>query len=85
MDTTSYDAPGRQLCGQDVGTGASCIYPLLGTRQRNWNFVATGNLPRIMSLGGMGSDTLLKISTARIWPMPKGTSSSMAWKTVSNS
>jgi 23S rRNA (adenine1618-N6)-methyltransferase len=47
MDTTSYDAPGRQLCGQDVGTGASCIYPLLGTRQRNWNFVATGNLPRI--------------------------------------
>ncbi|KAL1836231.1 hypothetical protein VTJ49DRAFT_5412 [Mycothermus thermophilus] len=41
MDTTSYNPPGRPLCGLDVGTGASCIYPLLGTRQRPWTFVAT--------------------------------------------
>ncbi|KAL2267863.1 hypothetical protein VTJ83DRAFT_5140 [Remersonia thermophila] len=41
MDTTSYEPPGRPLCGLDVGTGASCIYPLLGTRQRPWSFVAT--------------------------------------------
>ncbi|KAK4233901.1 hypothetical protein C8A03DRAFT_38354 [Achaetomium macrosporum] len=41
MDTTSYEPPGRKLCGLDVGTGASCIYPLLGTAQRPWSFVAT--------------------------------------------
>ncbi|KAK3306416.1 uncharacterized protein B0T15DRAFT_527135 [Chaetomium strumarium] len=41
MDTTSYEPPGRKLCGLDVGTGASCIYPLLGAAQRPWNFVAT--------------------------------------------
>lgn len=44
MDTTSYEKPGRKLCGLDVGTGASCIYPLLGTAQRPWCFVATGGL-----------------------------------------
>ncbi|SPQ23957.1 8dfeec6f-0720-4821-a050-59e1591ba690 [Thermothielavioides terrestris] len=41
MDTTSYEQPGRKLCGLDVGTGASCIYPLLGTVQRPWCFLAT--------------------------------------------
>ncbi|MCD8435588.1 23S rRNA (adenine(1618)-N(6))-methyltransferase RlmF [Tenacibaculum dicentrarchi] len=25
----------------DIGTGASCVYPLLGTSVYNWNFVAT--------------------------------------------
>ena len=25
----------------DIGTGASCIYPLLGVKEYNWNFVAT--------------------------------------------
>lgn len=25
----------------DIGTGASCIYPLLGQREYNWNFVAS--------------------------------------------
>ncbi len=25
----------------DIGTGASCIYPILGQREYNWNFVAT--------------------------------------------
>lgn len=25
----------------DIGTGASCVYPLLGTSEYNWNFVAT--------------------------------------------
>ncbi|KAL2142899.1 hypothetical protein VTI28DRAFT_607 [Corynascus sepedonium] len=41
MDSTSYEKPGRKLCGVDVGTGASCIYPLLGVTQRPWCFVAT--------------------------------------------
>ncbi|KAK4171446.1 hypothetical protein QBC36DRAFT_295351 [Triangularia setosa] len=42
MDTSSYEPPGRPICGLDIGTGASCIYPLLGTTQRpSWSFVAT--------------------------------------------
>ncbi|KXX79225.1 Methyltransferase-like protein 16 [Madurella mycetomatis] len=41
MDTTSYAQAGGKLCGLDVGTGASCIYPLLGTAQRPWFFIAT--------------------------------------------
>lgn len=49
MDTTSYAPAGRKLCGLDVGTGASCIYPLLGATQRPWCFVATDIDPK--SLG----------------------------------
>lgn len=42
VDTSSYEPPGRPACGLDIGTGASCIYPLLGTTQRpSWRFVAT--------------------------------------------
>lgn len=44
MDSTSYEKPGeRTVVGIDIGTGASCIYPLLGTAQRDWSFIATGN------------------------------------------
>ncbi|VDB92841.1 Bgt-4205 [Blumeria graminis f. sp. tritici] len=32
----------RHIIGLDVGTGASCIYPLLGSTMRsNWQFIAT--------------------------------------------
>lgn len=46
MDTTSYEPPGRKLWGIDIGTGASCIYPLLGAAQRPWHFVATDIDPK---------------------------------------
>ncbi|RMZ90422.1 hypothetical protein DV736_g2358, partial [Chaetothyriales sp. CBS 134916] len=37
----SHD-PRRRIVGIDIGTGASAIYPLLGTRQlANWTFLAT--------------------------------------------
>ncbi|TQS31409.1 hypothetical protein Golomagni_08309, partial [Golovinomyces magnicellulatus] len=41
LDTSSYEKPGRSLIGLDIGTGASCIYPLLGCAQRPWSFIAT--------------------------------------------
>ncbi|KAH8168589.1 U6 small nuclear RNA (adenine-(43)-N(6))-methyltransferase [Sarocladium implicatum] len=31
----------RKAVGLDIGTGASCIYPLLGCLQRPWSFIAT--------------------------------------------
>ncbi|ROT41941.1 hypothetical protein SODALDRAFT_302930 [Sodiomyces alkalinus F11] len=41
LDSSSYDEPGRKLTGLDIGTGASCIYPLLSCTQRDWSFIAT--------------------------------------------
>ncbi|KAF7559252.1 hypothetical protein G7046_g4898 [Stylonectria norvegica] len=41
LDTSSYDDPSRKFVGLDIGTGASCIYPLLGCAQRPWSFIAT--------------------------------------------
>ena len=34
------DARARVMC-VDIGTGASCIYPLLGVAKLNWDFIAT--------------------------------------------
>ncbi|KFA78835.1 hypothetical protein S40288_05474 [Stachybotrys chartarum IBT 40288] len=41
LDSTSYEQPRRRVVGLDIGTGASCIYPLLGCTQRPWSFIAT--------------------------------------------
>ena len=49
MDTTSYEEPGRRLSCLDIGTGASCIYPLLGCTQRQWYFVATDIDPKSLA------------------------------------
>lgn len=32
---------GDNILGLDIGTGANCIYPILGNAIYNWNFVAT--------------------------------------------
>lgn len=46
----AYD-PSRMVTGLDIGTGASCIYPLLGCAQRpKWRFAATGNIIRNLSI-----------------------------------
>jgi len=31
----------KQVTGLDIGTGASCIYPLLGQREYQWQFIAS--------------------------------------------
>ncbi|KAJ2906187.1 hypothetical protein MKZ38_002612 [Zalerion maritima] len=43
LDTSTYhpSPPSRMCHGIDIGTGASAIYPLLGTTQRPWTFLAT--------------------------------------------
>ncbi|KAH8891790.1 hypothetical protein GQ53DRAFT_137430 [Thozetella sp. PMI_491] len=41
LDTSSHGDLHHRICGLDIGTGASCIYPLLGTAQRPWHFLAT--------------------------------------------
>ncbi|CEI62826.1 hypothetical protein FVEN_g599 [Fusarium venenatum] len=47
LDTSSYEKQARDVVGCDIGTGASCIYPLLGCTERNtWNFIATDIDPK---------------------------------------
>ncbi|KAK1984674.1 hypothetical protein LZ30DRAFT_585679 [Colletotrichum cereale] len=49
LDSTTYDDPDRGVIGLDIGTGASCIYPLLGCTQRRWSFFATDIDPKNLS------------------------------------
>ncbi|OHF03032.1 hypothetical protein CORC01_01790 [Colletotrichum orchidophilum] len=46
LDSTTYDDSDRKILGLDIGTGASCIYPLLGCTQRKWSFFATDIDPK---------------------------------------
>lgn len=32
---------GEKIIGLDIGTGASCIYPIIGSTEYNWSFIAT--------------------------------------------
>lgn len=32
---------GSQICGLDVGVGATCIYPIIGATEYDWNFIAS--------------------------------------------
>lgn len=38
---------GDTVRGFDIGTGANCIYPLLGASLLGWNFVGSGKLVSI--------------------------------------
>lgn len=41
-ENNSNEIPqGNQIKGLDIGTGASCIYPILGVIEYDWNFIAT--------------------------------------------
>lgn len=41
MDTTDDGSRSKRV-GMDIGTGASCIYPLLGCTERPWSFIGVG-------------------------------------------
>ncbi|CAG0920047.1 unnamed protein product [Notodromas monacha] len=41
LDLAGLKSSNENLVGADVGTGASCVFPLLGARAFGWNFVAT--------------------------------------------
>lgn len=32
---------GGKVCGLDIGTGANCIYPIIGSQTYGWNFIAS--------------------------------------------
>lgn len=75
LDTSSYDKPGQKLTGLDIGTGASCIYPLLGCAQRPWSFIATDIDPS--SLTWAKSNVKLNDLSSRINVVPRNADSSL--------
>lgn len=45
-ESNAGDEPeGKEILGLDIGTGASCIYPIIGRRAYGWRFVASEILP----------------------------------------
>ena len=40
-ETNGITPTGKQVKVLDIGTGANCIYPILGSRINNWSFVGT--------------------------------------------
>ncbi len=46
LKATNNNKIARQAVGLDIGTGASCIYPILGNRTYNWQFVASDIDPK---------------------------------------
>jgi 23S rRNA (adenine1618-N6)-methyltransferase len=42
--------PGKKISVLDIGTGANCIYPLIGQREYGWHFVATDIDPSALSI-----------------------------------
>ncbi|CAM9601929.1 unnamed protein product, partial [Discosporangium mesarthrocarpum] len=43
--SSAHSPPRTQCRGVDIGTGASCIYPLLGWSMHGWSFLATETDP----------------------------------------
>ncbi|POS69274.1 hypothetical protein DHEL01_v212331 [Diaporthe helianthi] len=69
LDSTSYNEPGGKLIGLDIGTGASCIYPLLACAQRPWSFIATDIDPD--NLKHAGRNVQLNNLQSRVQVLPR--------------
>lgn len=64
--------PPRQVKALDIGTGANCVYPLIGQRSYGWQFVGTdidaaalANAQRVLDANGLGGTITLRRQTAR--------------------
>lgn len=44
ITNTNAKVDGEVVRGFDIGTGANCIYPLLGASLLGWSFVGSGSL-----------------------------------------
>lgn len=47
---------GRKVRGFDIGTGANCIYPLLGASLHGWSFVGSGMCVFFLLVFAVSSD-----------------------------
>ncbi|KAK9389252.1 hypothetical protein V1515DRAFT_595307 [Lipomyces mesembrius] len=80
LDSDSFDFNtvyhSTRIWGLDIGTGTSCIYPLLGCRlRRNWNFIATdiddlavSTAAKVVSRNKL-TDRILVFKTAPVDPL----------------
>ncbi len=53
---------GKKITGLDIGTGASCIYPIIGVCAYKWNFIATDIDPVSIKVAKLIVETNAKIS-----------------------
>lgn len=53
---------GNKITGLDIGTGANCIYPIIGVAEYGWNFIASDVNPESITAAKhiVSSNTLLK-------------------------
>jgi len=49
LKATNNNKIPRKVNGLDIGTGASCIYPILGQRSYNWQFIASDVDPKSLA------------------------------------
>jgi len=76
---TSEDHPGvptgKNIRVLDIGTGANCIYPIIGSQSYGWKFIGTDIDP--VAVKTAGADVLKmnqgqKTSRLLVWSFPTG-------------
>ncbi|MDD2720083.1 MAG: 23S rRNA (adenine(1618)-N(6))-methyltransferase RlmF [Gallionella sp.] len=62
----------RRVRALDIGTGANCVYPLIGQRSYGWQFVGTdidpaalANAQRVLEANGLGGAITLRLQASR--------------------
>ena len=66
------DSQGKKITVLDIGVGANCIYPLIGTQEYGWNFVGTEIDPHAISIanGIIAQNNLQELIEIRLQPSP---------------
>lgn len=64
---------GKNIRVLDIGTGANCIYPLIGYKSYGWSFVGTDIDPKAISIAekNIKANNLDKVITLRLQANPK--------------